>query len=510
MQSFSNTDSFIAVYVTDPTTNQLKKVANSALVKDTQNPVYPMPFDVDYVFEAIQEVVVKVYHHDGKHDVTDESKHTFLGKGTFFMSNLMCTNGERLVLDITDGKKIGKVMVKGETITNTNDLLCVTFAGTKLTNKDGWFGKSDPFLVIQRVNEDGTWSSVWQSVRIDNSLNPKWAAVKISMSVLCNGDIDRPLKIQVFDWDKDGTHDSMGDVETSVRSMLQAGSDMPVIEADKKTKKKGYTNSGTLTASNVMIEHHPTFAQFITGGLDINLVVAIDFTGSNGDPMQPGSLHHINPSGAHNAYQNAILGVASVLEPYDTDKQYSVYGFGAKIRQADGTFSPVQHCFPVYGGGVQVSGINGIMQAYTDCLQNVALSGPTIFSPLIQASSHIAAGTNCRQDNQHYTILLILTDGVINDVPATINSIIDASKQPMSIIIVGIGSADFGGMEVLDSDKQMLSAGRKTAERDIVQFVSFESLNTRGNSALALDVLAEIPDQVLKYMAKHNITPTKK
>ena len=65
-------------------------------------------------------------------------------------------------------------------------------------------------------------------------------------------------------------------------------------------------------------------------------------------------------------------------------------------------------------------------------------------------------------------------------------------------------------MEVLDSDKQMLSAGRKTAERDIVQFVSFESLNTRGNSALALDVLAEIPDQVLKYMAKHNITPTKK
>jgi hypothetical protein len=42
----------------------------------------------------------------------------------------------------------------------------------------------------------------------------------------------------------------------------------------------------------------------------------------------------------------------------------------------------------------------------------------------------------------------------------------------MSIIIVGVGSADFSGMEALDSDKQLLSAGGKTSERDIVQFVA--------------------------------------
>ena len=50
------------------------------------------------------------------------------------------------------------------------------------------------------------------------------------------------------------------------------------------------------------------------------------------------------------------------MDPYDTDHMYPVFGFGAKIRQADGNFSPVQHCFPVYGGGVEVQGINGIMQ----------------------------------------------------------------------------------------------------------------------------------------------------
>ena len=38
------------------------------------------------------------------------------------------------------------------------------------------------------------------------------------------------------------------------------------------------------------------------------------------------------------------------------------------------------------------------------------------------------------------------------------------SKLPLSIIIVGVGSADFKGMEELDSDKQTLTdfKGNKT------------------------------------------------
>ena len=32
-----------------------------------------------------------------------------------------------------------------------------------------------------------------------------------------------------------------------------------VIEPEKVKSKKGYTNSGTLTASNVIVEAHPTF-----------------------------------------------------------------------------------------------------------------------------------------------------------------------------------------------------------------------------------------------------------
>ena len=44
-----------------------------------------------------------------------------------------------------------------------------------------------------------------------------------------------------------------------------------------------------------------------------------------------------------------------------------------------------------------------------------------------------------------YFILLIITDGVISDMPQTCEAIVNAAILPISIIIVGVGDADFTG-----------------------------------------------------------------
>ena len=49
-----------------------------------------------------------------------------------------------------------------------------------------------------------------------------------------------------------------------------------------------------------------------------------------------------------------------------------------------------------------------------------------------------------------YNILLIITDGVINDMKRTCDAIVDATRLPLSIIIVGVGDADFSNMDTLD------------------------------------------------------------
>ena len=141
------------------------------------------------------------------------------------------------------------------------------FSGKKLKNTDGFFGRSDPFLVIYRIMEDGAWLKVWQNERIDNNLNPVWPVSRIPMTALCNGDMDRPIKIEIWDHESSGRHQYMGCIETTVRGLVDSrGAPFNVIEADKKAKKASYVNSGTFMAANVHIEHYPTLAEVCVPG----------------------------------------------------------------------------------------------------------------------------------------------------------------------------------------------------------------------------------------------------
>ena len=60
--------------------------------------------------------------------------------------------------------------------------------------------------------------------------------------------------------------------------------------------------------------------------------MAIDFTASNGDPRDVRSLHYMDPRGRPNDYVQAIRAVGQVLEYYDTDKLFPVYGFGGRLE----------------------------------------------------------------------------------------------------------------------------------------------------------------------------------
>ena len=80
----------------------------------------------------------------------------------------------------------------------------------------------------------------------------------------------------------------------------------------------------------------------------------------------------------------------------------------------------------------------------------------------------------CNWFAQNYFVVLIITDGVISDMPETIRAIVYASTLPCSIIIVGVGNADFSAMDALDCDNGMLRDNQgHVAVRDIVQFVPF-------------------------------------
>ena len=52
---------------------------------------------------------------------------------------------------------------------------------------------------------------------------------------------------------------------------------------------------------------------------------------------------------------------------------------------------------------------------------------------------------------------MILTDGQIKDMEDTKNCIVEGSKLPLSIVIIGIGDYDFSYMEILDGDEKPMT-----------------------------------------------------
>jgi hypothetical protein len=80
----------------------------------------------------------------------------------------------------------------------------------------------------------------------------------------------------------------------------------------------------------------------------------------------------------------------------------------------------------------------------------------------------------CKQGGSNtYQTLLILTDGEIHDMDQTIEKIIQGANLPLSIIIVGVGNANFDNMSKLDGDNGLFGSNGLRSPRDIVQFVPF-------------------------------------
>ncbi|TDG96759.1 hypothetical protein EPR50_G00232670 [Perca flavescens] len=508
--TFSKSDPICVLYTQGMGNKEWREFGRTEVIDNTLNPDFVRKFILDYFFEERQNLRFDLYDVDSKS--ANLSKHDFLGQAYCTLGEVVGSLGSRSekALGGIQGKNCGTIIVKAEELNNCRESVMMQFCGNKLDKKD-FFGKSDPFLVFYRSNEDGTFTICHKTEVVKNTLNPVWQAFKISVRALCNGDYDRTIKVEVYDWDRDGSHDFIGEFSTSYRELSRGQSQFNVYEVinpKKKGRKKKYLNSGTVTLLSFLVDIDVTFLDYIKGGTQINFTVAIDFTASNGNPAQPTSLHYMSPYQL-NAYAMALKAVGEIIQDYDSDKMFPALGFGAKLPP-DGRIS---HEFALNGNpqNPYCTGIDGVMEAYYQSLKSVQLYGPTNFSPVI---NHVARYAASVKDGSQYFVLLIITDGVISDMAQTKESIVNAACLPMSIIIVGVGPAEFDAMVELDGDEIRISSRGRYAERDIVQFVPFRDyIDRTGNhilsmARLAKDVLAEIPDQFLSYMRTRGIKPS--
>ncbi|RLN89860.1 hypothetical protein BBJ28_00020961 [Nothophytophthora sp. Chile5] len=482
----SESDPFIVLYIQEANAHGWREVGRTETVRNTSTPNFAKAFQLDFFFEEVQRLRIEVFDRDSSSEKL--SAHDFLGCVEITMGQLMASAGQSVVLSLLQndrGRHVrglsGHVVIDAEEVSTCADMLNVKFAATKVDNKDGWFGASDPFLNIYRLREENadplattSWLLVWRSEVIMDNNNPKWRRATLSVQALCNGDLSRLLKIECMDWEKNGRHQFIGSCTVKAAELV-AGEmrSIDLINRERQTRKgKRYKNSGVLIVEEIECFKRHTFAEYLRGGCEVSLIVGIDYTASNGSPLDPASLHYTGASyaGQMNDYQAAISATGAILEPYDSDKRFPVYGFGGMVNGV------VDHCFPLTFDPSQpeVEGIGGVLGAYANSFQFVRLHGPTKFAPLIRQAATIAATFSAPsqqvggEGSLKYFVLLIITDGAIMDMQQTIDELVPASTLPLSIVIVAVGNADFSAMNALDADgKLLIDSRRQRAARDM-------------------------------------------
>jgi Copine/C2 domain len=315
-----------------------------------------------------------------------------------------------------------------------NGKVLLQLRGIKLKNCQTLGRTSSPFYELYRKIErptGATWISVYRSNALRGDLNPLWTGTTLDLEATCNGDLGRAMKLIVWDHRKTGKHKHMGEFETTMKGFIESTFEhqgvqdigftlvkndkevgtIQVLEATltetpkqngaekpKETKVAEKKRASGAPASpsrspskpkvtlNSRRNDRPEFVDYLSGGCQISLAVAIDFTASNGDPRQPGTPHYFHPpeSKEWNDYEKAIFAVGSILAKYDSDQRFPVWGFGAKYNNV------VRHCFQC-GTEVEVEGVQGIMDAYRGVFRTpLTMSYPTKLTEVIQTAAAYA------------------------------------------------------------------------------------------------------------------------
>lgn len=312
----SKSDPFCVVHMKESWQNSFFEIGRTEHVDDNLNPQWVKKFIVNYNFETIQKIRFEVFDRDS-------SGNDFIGEYETTLAEIVSYNGRQYRGKLKSKKSTnpGNVVIVTEEVSSCKEVIQMAFRATDL-QKQFWIVRNDPFLVFSRANEDGSYSVVLKTEVVHSTQNPKWKPMTIKARTLCNGDNDRTIKIDCYDNRNDGDHKLIGTCQTCLRTLKKGVGEHNKYSLRKTMKSKEQT--GTLELMNITVTEELSFVDYIRGGTQMHFAVSIDFTASNGSPMDPQSLHFL--SSVPNSYEIALRSVGEIIQCYDTSKMYPAFG----------------------------------------------------------------------------------------------------------------------------------------------------------------------------------------
>ncbi len=319
----SKSDPYCLVQMKDSWHEKYFEIGRTETINDNLNPEWVKKFIINYNFETVQKMRFEVW------DVDPDGK-DFLGLFETTLAEIVSFSGRQFVgkLSGVPARDCGEIIIVTEELSSCKQIVQMQFRAKSLT-KMSWIMRNDPFLVLSRSNEDGTYSVVMKSEPVYSTQNPLWLPITMRVRTLCNGDYDRTIKIDCYDTRSNGSHKLIGSCHTCLRSLTQGPNDnkYQLINPNKQKTKRSYTNSGIVELVSIAVTEEITFLDYIRGGTQMHFAVAIDFTASNGPPRDPQSLHFLDTFGGRpNPYEIALRSVGEIIQHYDSAGMFPAFG----------------------------------------------------------------------------------------------------------------------------------------------------------------------------------------
>lgn len=463
------------------------EVSRTEAVPWSVNPKWTKPIRIAFRFDAAQPCRILVYNVSSK--TADLMGVDCLGQAAFdlhdFIFDLRKPHTLTLRLQSRVGNR-GEIHMGLRQATSCGAVLSGAFAFTD-------YKVDKVYLTMVKVADDGEEEEIYRTNVGEGKKKSEFDMLRIPMQKIGDSNEQTRLRFSLFKASKKKDPKLLGTCDTTVEKFVKSPTPRKLL--GKKDKPVA-----TFQLAKMRIERTPTLCDYFRSDLQIECHVAIDFTSSNKDPLSPQSLHFRSVD-KFNEYESCLNAFGPLLTSYCFKNMFAVYGFGGRVTGFTGNYFPL-NCDQ---RSPLVRGFDGIMNAYRDCLPKIQLSNPTIFSDLIEA---IRQPQDERfKSGRYYGILLILVDDVVSDMEETIKQIVESSYQALSIVIVGIGPADFTEMERF-SDHTALNDNGKPMKRHNCVFVPFEkTLEEASLRQVVSWALQDIPCQIDEFCKMQDFHP---
>lgn len=227
------------------------------------------------------------------------------------------------------------IMVISAAAVKNGDRDVVEFEATAV-GVSGGCGGGDATLVMQRRSTTGAVVTTHRvpTVPIVGG-QATFRHQKVRLGTLALGDKEMRITASVQVNGCGGLSEA-GRVDFTAASWAELGASISPDAPQKVKLVQGAAGSSTPASCTLMLKkwrltEYPPLVDYLGGGLDINLVVAIDFTASNGPPQGPGSLHYIGGGASslqRNQYLEAMSTIGTIIGEYGIT-EIPAFGFGA-------------------------------------------------------------------------------------------------------------------------------------------------------------------------------------